>query len=61
MKVGCDEGLERLLNTLASEGTSRVEIGKAGDRGGVDVYVEPTQSAQKPKPGVPAPPPSQAN
>lgn len=62
MKVGCDEGLDRLLNTLASEGTSRVEIGKAGDRGGVDVYVEPTQSAQKPKPGVPPPPPSgQAN
>jgi hypothetical protein len=61
MKVPCDDGLERLLNTLASEGASRIEIGRAGDRGGVDVYVEPTQSAQKPKPGAPPVPTSQAN
>lgn len=56
MAVGCDPGLERLLNTLAAEGPSRVEIGRAGERGGVDIYVEPTQSAQKPKPGAPPPP-----
>ena len=61
MKVQCDEGLDRLLNTLAAEGVTRVEIGRAGEKGGVDVYVEPTQSAQKPKPGAPVVPPSQAN
>lgn len=59
MKVGCDPSLERLVNTLAAEGPSRVEIGRAGERGGVDVYVEPTQSAEKPRPG--ATPPSQSN
>ncbi len=66
MNVPCDDGLDRLINTLAAEGPSRVEIGRAGERGGVDIYVEPTESAPKAKPGGPAspvapPPPSQAN
>ncbi len=61
MKVGYDEGLEPLVNMLAVEGVSKAEIGRAGDRGGVDIYIEPTQSAQKPRPGAPPEPPSQAN
>jgi hypothetical protein len=62
MNVPCDAGLEPLANMLAVEGVSKVEIGRAGDRGGVDVYIEPTQSAQKPRPGAPAEPkPSDAN
>ncbi len=61
MNVAFDDGLERLVNTLAAEGTSRVEIGRAGERGGVDVYIEPTESAQKAAPGALQAPPSQAN
>jgi len=62
MQVELDDKLEPLVNTLASEGISRVEIGRAGDRGGVDVYIEPTTSAAKPPlGGVTPPPPSQAN
>lgn len=61
MNAVYDEGLEGLVNMLAVEGVSRVEIGRAGERGGVDVYVEPTESARKPTPGAPAAPPSQAN
>jgi hypothetical protein len=61
MNVNCDDGLEALVNMLAVEGVSKVEIGRAGDRGGVDVYIEPTQSAQKPRPGQAPEPPSQAN
>jgi hypothetical protein len=62
MNVACDAGLEPLVNMLAVEGVSKVEIGRAGDRGGVDVYIEPTQSAQKPRAGAPAEPkPSDAN
>ena len=53
MKVGgCDDKLDRLINTLAAEGVSKVEVGRAGERGGVDVYVEPTQAASKPQPGA---------
>ncbi|HVK75044.1 MAG TPA: hypothetical protein VM734_17065 [Kofleriaceae bacterium] len=56
MKLGAvDAKLERLINTLASEGVSKVEIGRAGERGGVDVYVEPTQAAAKPAPGAAKP------
>lgn len=61
MKAGYDAGLEPLVNMLAVEGVSKVEIGRAGEKGGVDVYIEPTQSAQKPRPGAPPEPPSQAN
>ncbi len=55
MKAGSEDKLERLVNTLAVEGVTKVEIGKAGDRGGVDVYVEPTQAAPKPPIGAQAP------
>jgi hypothetical protein len=61
MKAPYEDDLEQLVNMLAAEGVSRVEVGRAGERGGVDVYVEPTQSAQKPAPGAPVAPPSQAN
>jgi hypothetical protein len=61
MNVNYDAGLDPLVNMLAVEGVSKVEIGRAGDRGGVDVYIEPTQSAAKPRPGQAPEPPSQAN
>ncbi len=46
-----DDKLERVVNTMASEGVARVEYGRAGDHAGVDIYVEPTEPARKPKPG----------
>ncbi len=58
MKTTIAERLEPVINTLAREGPSRVEIGRAGDRGGVDIYVEPTESAPR---FPPAAPPKQAN
>lgn len=62
MKLGDhDPNLERLINTLAAEGASRVEIGRAGERGGIDVYVEPTQAATKPAPGAAAATPDTVN
>ena len=65
MKTERDDKLERLINSLASEGATRVEVGRAGDRGGVDVYIEPTEAARPPSrtpPAAPdAPPSSQAN
>ncbi|HVV85078.1 MAG TPA: hypothetical protein VHE35_18565 [Kofleriaceae bacterium] len=59
MKTSVAERLENVINTLAREGPSRVEIGRAGDRGGVDIYVEPTEAA--PKVTAPPEPAAQAN
>lgn len=62
MKTARDDKLERLISSLTAEGVSRVEVGRAGDKGGVDVYVEPTEAAQPPSRNRPAAPPSsQAN
>lgn len=44
MQTERHERLEPLTNALTSEGITRVEIGRAGDRGGVDVYVEPGEA-----------------
>jgi hypothetical protein len=58
MKTSVADRLENVINTLAREGPSRIEIGRAGERGGVDVYVEPTEAA----PRTPLPDPAaQAN
>ncbi len=50
-RVKQDDKLERLIQTMSGEGIARVEYGRAGEHAGVDVYVEPTEPAQKPKPG----------
>ena len=55
-KVGVDDKLGKLVGALG-EGIVRVEYGRAGDRAGVDVYLEPSEPASK----HPAPPPREAN
>jgi hypothetical protein len=56
-KVGLDEvRLPRLVGALG-EGITRVEYGRAGERAGVDIYIEPSEPAQK----HPTPPPAEAN
>jgi hypothetical protein len=55
-KVGVDEKLGKLVGALG-EGITRVEYGRAGERAGVDIYLEPSEPAAK----HPAPPPSEAN
>lgn len=46
-KIALDPKLPKLVGALAAEGMTRVEYGRAGDRAGVDVYVEPTESPTK--------------
>jgi hypothetical protein len=55
--VALDPKLEKLVGALG-QGIERVEYGRAGDRAGVDVYLEPGDSA--PAAAAPASP-SQAN
>lgn len=56
MKTSVADRLEPIINTLAREGPARIEIGRAGDRGGVDVYIEPTEPAPRgPRPAPSAP------
>jgi hypothetical protein len=55
-KVGLEPKLTKLVGALG-EGIARVEYGRAGERAGVDVYLEPGESAATP----PAAAPSQAN
>ncbi len=55
-KVGVDDKLGKLVGALG-EGITRVEYGRAGERAGVDIYLEPSEPATK----HPAPPPSEAN
>jgi hypothetical protein len=43
-KVPVDARLGKLVGALG-EGIARVEYGRAGDRAGVDVYIEPTDAA----------------
>jgi hypothetical protein len=56
--VPLDEKLPKLVGALG-DGLSRVEYGRAGERAGVDVYLEPTEPAAKPAAAAKAP--SQAN
>ncbi|HEU4728186.1 MAG TPA: hypothetical protein VFT22_09865 [Kofleriaceae bacterium] len=46
VKVDLDARLPKLVGALG-EGISRVEYGRAGDRAGVDVYLEPTDTATR--------------
>jgi len=55
-KVGIDAKLGKMVGALG-EGIVRVEYGRAGERAGVDVYIEPSEPAAK----HPTPPPSEAN
>lgn len=57
-RVGVDPKLGKLVGALGSA-IARVEYGRAGDRAGVDVYLEPGDAAQGAT--SPAPPPAQAN
>jgi hypothetical protein len=56
VKVPLEPQLARLVGALG-DGVARVEYGRAGDRAGVDVYIEPGEPAAAP----PAPATSQAN
>ena len=55
-KVAVEPRLGKLVGALG-EGIARVEYGRAGDRAGVDVYLEPTDAATR----APEPASSQAN
>jgi len=55
-KVGVDEKLGKLVGALG-EGITRLEYGRAGERAGVDIYIEPSEPAAK----HPSPPPPEAN
>ena len=55
--VVVDEKLGKLVGALG-EGISRIEYGRAGDRAGVDLYLEPGEPAAK---GAAAPAASEAN
>jgi hypothetical protein len=50
-KMPFEDKLERVVNTMSAEGLARVEIGRSGEFGGVDLFIEPTQPAKKPAPG----------
>ncbi len=56
-QVTVDPKLHKIIGALG-EGIARVEYGRAGDRAGVDVYIEPADSAPGPKRETPA---TQAN
>jgi len=56
-KVPVDPALAKLVGALG-DGVARVEYGRAGDRAGVDVYLEPGEPAAA---QAAAAPPSQAN
>jgi hypothetical protein len=54
-RTGYEPNLERVINTLSAEGIDRVEYGRAGEHAGVDVLVEPTESAPRDaRPAAPA-------
>lgn len=58
-QVTVDPKLDKLVNALGN-GIARVEYGRAGDKAGVDVYVEPADSAPSASKRE-TPSPSQAN
>jgi hypothetical protein len=47
-RVGFDAKLPKLVGALGS-GIARVEYGRAGERAGVDIYIDPGESAAKPE------------
>ncbi len=50
-KIGVADKLPKLVGALG-DGIARVEYGRAGDRAGVDVYLEPGESAPKTTPAA---------
>jgi hypothetical protein len=52
-RVGVEPRLGKLVGALG-EGIARVEYGRAGDRAGVDVYLEPTDAATRAPEAAPA-------
>lgn len=48
-RVGFDPKLPKLVGALGS-GIARVEYGRAGERAGIDVYLDPGETAAKPEP-----------
>jgi hypothetical protein len=52
-KVGVDDKLGKLVGALG-EGITRVEYGRAGDRAGVDIYIEPSEPSAKSRTEKPA-------
>ena len=56
-KVAADDKLPKLVGALG-QGIARVEYGRAGERAGVDVYLEPSEPADKSATSAPS---SQAN
>lgn len=46
-----DDKLERVVNTLSGDGLARVELGRAGEHAGCDLYVEPGEPARRPGQG----------
>jgi hypothetical protein len=58
-KVTVDPKLPKLVGALG-EGIARVEYGRAGDKAGVDVYLEPAETASAAIP-LASPPQSEPN
>jgi hypothetical protein len=58
-KVGVDPKLTKLLGALGGN-IARVEYGRAGERAGVDIHIEPGEPAPK-RGSTPSPAPSEAN
>jgi hypothetical protein len=56
-KVGYDAKLDKLMNALGGQ-VARYEYGRAGERAGLDLYLEPGEPVAA---GTPAPAPSDAN
>ena len=50
-KVGFDPKLPKIIGALGS-GIARVEYGRAGERAGVDVYIDPGETAAKQEPAA---------
>ena len=64
VRVGADAKLPKLVAALGDK-VARVEYGRAGDRAGVDVYLEPgdppARASVGPLTPSPPPPPSETN
>jgi hypothetical protein len=54
-QVGVEAKLPKLVGALG-DGISRLEYGRAGDRAGVDLYIEPSVTMPKPPSAAPPPP-----
>jgi hypothetical protein len=60
-RVNYDAKLIKLCGSLAGDGITNLEYGRAGEHAGIDVFVEPTDAPVKPGGAAAATPPSQSN